>query len=285
MFFIGLFCLLFSVFVGYLAIGGNIHVLLKPSEWIIIIGAAIGSYIIANPTDVIKDMLKSLKSINKKTPFNKNDYLQVLTFMFNFFKFSHANGLVELENHIDNTEKSELFERFPVINKQPHAKIFFCDYFRMIILGFEDCNELENMMDNDIKNRKHHALNIPQSLIKIGDALPALGIVAAVLGVITAMGAVGADPSVLGPKIASALVGTFIGAFSAYGLVNPIGHFLTQFKENEIKFLECIKNGIVAHINGYPPSIAIEFARQAIPASYKPSFHEVEQEIERHILK
>lgn len=285
MFFIGLLCLLFSVFIGYLAMGGNIHILLKPSEWIMIIGAAIGSYIIANPPDVTKDMLRFLKNLSKKTPFDKNDYLQILTFMFNFFKFSHSNGLVELENHIDNTKKSELFIRFPIINKQYDAKIFFCDYFRIIILGFEDSNELENMMENDIEGKKHHALTVSQSLIKIGDALPALGIVAAVLGVITAMSSVGSDPSILGPKIASALVGTFIGAFTAYGIVNPIGYRLLQFKENKIKLLECIKNGIIAHINGYPPSIAIEFARQAIPASYKPSFHEVEQEIERHVLK
>ena len=285
MFFIGLICLLSSVFIGYLAIGGNIYILFKPSEWIIIIGAAIGSYIIANPLNIINDMLKSLKDLTKKAPYNKDDYLQILTFMFNFFKFSHANGLVELENHIDNTEKSELFKTFPVISERYDVKVFFCDYFRMIILGFEDCNELENMMENDIESRKHRALNVPQSLIKIGDALPALGIVAAVLGVITAMGSIGSDPSILGPKIASALVGTFIGAFTAYGLVNPIGYFLSKFKEEEIEFLECIKAGIIAHVNGYPPSIAIEFARQVIPAFYKPSFHEVEQKLERHVTK
>ena len=194
MFFIGLVCLLVLVFVGYLAIGGNILILLKPSEWLIILGAATGSYIIANPLEVSKGMIKSLKDLTKKSPYSKDDYLQILLFMFNFFKFSHSNGLVELENHIDNTDKSELFNNFSIIKKEYDARIFFCDYFRMIILGFEDCSELENMMENDIDNRKHCAFSIPQSLIKMGDALPAFGIVAAVLGVITAMGSVGSDP-------------------------------------------------------------------------------------------
>ena len=283
MFFIGLLCLLVSVFVGYLASGGNIEVLFKPSEWIIIIGAAIGSYIISNPPNVTKEMIKSLKILNKKSPHNKSEYLELLVFMFNFFKFSHSNGLVELENHVDNTEKSDLFTSFPIMMKEQDAREFFCDYFRVVILGFENQMELENMMENDIESRKHHVYAVSQSLIRIGDALPALGIVAAVLGVITAMASVGSDPSILGPKIASALVGTFIGAFTAYGLVNPIGYFISKFKEDEIKFIECIKSGIIAHVGGYPPSVSIEFARQAIPKAHKPTFQEVELEIENRI--
>lgn len=281
MFYIGLVCLLSSVFIGYLAIGGNIEVLFKPSEWIIIIGAAIGSYIISNPPNVIKEMLSSLKKLNKKSPHSKKEYLELLSFMFSFFKFSHANGLVELENHIDNTEKSELFNSYPIMHKEKDAQEFFCDYFRVVVLGFEDQVELENMMENDIESRKHHVHAISQSLIRVGDSLPALGIVAAVLGVITAMASVGADPSILGPKIASALVGTFIGAFSAYGLVNPIGYFISKYKEDEIKFLECVKSGIVAHVSGYPPSVSIEFARHGIPKAHKPTFEEVELEIEK----
>ena len=125
MFFIGLACLLSSVFIGYLAIGGNIEVLFKPSEWIIIIGAAIGSYIISNPSNVTKEMLRSLKNLNKKAPHNKEEYLELLAFMFNFFKFAHSNGLVELENHVDNTEKSDLFTTFPIMMKEQDAKEFF----------------------------------------------------------------------------------------------------------------------------------------------------------------
>ncbi|MFQ3307346.1 MAG: chemotaxis protein MotA [Candidatus Midichloriaceae bacterium] len=280
MFFVGLFILLFSVFGGYLAIGGNIAVLFKPSEWLIIVGAAIGSYIIANPPIVRNDMLKSLKNLLKGTPYTKDHYMQVLMFMFNFFKYSHANGIVELENHIDNSEKSEIFNKYDIMIKDQDVNTFFCDYFRMVVLGFDDFRELENMMENDIESRKFHTYAVSQSLIKIGDALPALGIVAAVLGVITAMSSVGSDPSILAPKIASALVGTFIGAFTAYGLVNPIGYFLAKFSEDEIKFLECIKSGIIAHLSGYPPTVSIEFARQAIPDAYKPSFAEIETGIE-----
>ncbi len=281
MFYIGLAVLFGSVFLGYLAIGGNLMVLLHPSEWVIILGAAIGSYIIANPKTVIVDMFKSLKILNRTSPYTKNDYLELLSFMFGFFKFVHSNGMIEVENHIENPQKSELFTKFKIMKKNSEAITFFSDYFRVVALGFDNSMELENMMDNDLESRKNHSDSISSSLVKTADALPALGIVAAVLGVITAMASVGGEPAVLGKKIASALVGTFIGAFTSYGLIGPIAFFIAKYKSEEIHFLECIKSAIIAHMNGCAPSVCIEFARQVIPKAYKPSFSEVENKIDQ----
>ena len=272
-----------SVLIGYLAIGGNISVIFQPFEWMIIVGAAIGSYMIANPPDVSKAMLKSLKKLSKRTPYTKTEYIELLVFMFNFFKIAHTKGPIEIENHIDNPDESELFSKYPVINKSEEALIFFCDYFRMVALGFENTLEIENMMEIELNEKRKYSHKIAHSLLRMGDGLPALGIVAAVLGVITTMASVSSDASVLGPKIASALVGTFIGAFTAYGIVNPIGYFLDKYGNDEIKFLECMKAGMIAHINGSPPSISVEFARQVIQENLKPSFSELEKEIENRL--
>ena len=221
-------------------------------------------------------MLKSLKTLNKKTPYTKNDYMMLLAFMFNFFKFSNSKTPIEIENHIDNPLNSDLFQGFPIMMNADGALPFFCDYFRMSLLGFNKTMELQNMMEDEIESKRHHAHEVASSLLKIGDALPALGIVAAVLGVIIAMASVGSDASVLGPKIASALVGTFIGAFTSYGVVSPIGHFIEKYGADEVQLFECMKAGVISYMSGASPSIATEFARQAIPHSFKPTFIEVE---------
>ena len=276
MFYFGLAFLFCSVFFGYLIIGGNIRVLFQPAEWMIIIGAAVGSYIIANSSVIIKDMLSQVKKIGRQSPYDKKSYINLLLFMYNFFQFSHSKGLMEVESQIEDINNSTLFSNFINISTDQAAVNFFCDYFRIISLGFDNVQELEYMMENDLNARRKQAQAVSQSLLRIADALPALGIVAAVLGVICAMASVGSDPAVLGPKIASALVGTFIGAFSSYGIVNPFAYRITRFKEEELRFLDCIKAAIIAHVSGYAPSISIEYARQTIPTVFKPDFFEIE---------
>ncbi len=279
---IGLIIVIIGVIVGYIGGGGNIKVLLQPFEWVVILSITIGSFIMSNPKNTQKSVLKSLSKLNKDSPCNKSEYVKLLIFLFNFFKYSISTSLAEVEQHIENPEKSKFFQDFAVITKNKEALTFFCDYFRIITLGFDDTHELDNMMEYRINERREYYKNISYSVQRLADALPGIGIIAAVLGVIIAMGAVDAEPSVLGYKVASAMVGTLLGVLLCYGALMPIGYYLDKFFESEVKILECIKIAIMSYINGYPPSISVEFARQVIQVEFQPSFYELESAIQTY---
>ncbi len=276
MFRTGVFITFFAILVGFLVGGGRLGILFQFTEWMIILGCASGNFIVANPKFLLKSAFLSIKKTKKQVPYTKADYLQLLNFMFNFFKHSNASSLAELESHIENPKQSELFQRNPVLLMHEDALTFFCDYFRIITLGFDESHEIDNMMEHAL-NEKRISLRLnSEAFIRLGDAMPAIGIIAAVLGVITAMGAVDSSPAVLGAKVASAMTGTFAGVMLSYCVVTPLGQFLEKYEDREIKFLECIKIAIISYMNGYPPSISVEFARQGVPIESQPTFYELE---------
>lgn len=223
-----------------------------------------------------------MKRLKKGTPYSRSEYLNLLTFMFYFFKYAKSKGSLSLENDIENPYQSEIFLEFPMILDNREVLIFFCDYMRMVVLGFDKSYELQNLIEEQINIRKSYTDEITQALFKLADALPALGIVAAVLGVINAMGSIDAAPAVLGHKIGAALIGTLIGVAVSYCFVSPLGSYMDKFGNDESKFLQCIKSGFIAYVSGNPAAIAVEFARQNVPTNLKPGFLELETAIEAH---
>ncbi len=286
LFHVGMLIVILSIVGGFLAEGGNINIFVQPFAALIIVGAALGIFIISNPQSLLKSIWRNLPKIFKGSPYSRGDYTEALVFMFNVFRFARTNSVLALEEHIEQPYKSSLFKQYPKILAHREAVIFFCDYMRMLVLGYDNTYELENMMQEQINVRREYSYEISNALYKIADTLPALGIVAAVLGVINAMGSIDAPPDILGHKIGAALIGTFFGVAISYCIISPIASNLQKYGADEAKFLECIKAGFIAHSRGNPPSISIEFARQAIAVNLKPSFNEIETAIEnRKALK
>lgn len=277
---IGFFICLSSIILGFWLEGGNIEVLLHPYAALIIIGSAIGILLISNPRTTLSSILSSLPKLSRGHPFKKEEYIEIITFLFFFFSFVRKKNIVEIEEAIEDPAHSKIFKDFPIIHKHKEIQTFMCDYTRMLVLGYENTFELDNMMENQIYIRKVHTNEISGAIYRLGEALPALGIVAAVLGMINVMASFDKSPHVIGSKIATALLGTFIGVAAAYCIVNPIAAFLEKYGHDEAKVLECIKAGFMAHARGNPASVSIEFARQAIPINLKPTFQEIEKAID-----
>ena len=275
----GFIITILSLLVGYLGSGGNLHILLQPFEWLEIIGIAIGTFIVSNPQSIQKAVFTSLKKLNSLSPYSRTESIELLLGIFQFLKYSNSAPLNEIEKHIDNSKQSNFFNKLYLLHNGHELVSFFCDYFRITIMGFNVPHELEMIMDNHIERQRAEIERVADSLLRLGDALPALGIIVAVLGVVTAMGAVGAEPAILGARIASALVGTFIGVFLSYGIVTPLGLFLQKFYLEELLFFEAMKVAIISNLRGNPPSISIEFVRQTLPERIKPSFNELEDKI------
>jgi len=265
-----------SVAGGY-APHGSFVVLFQPLEYLIILGAALGAFFQANPKWVIMGVAKSMGKLIKGSPYNKQAYTDLLTLMYAIFKLSKTKGMIALEPHIENPSESALFQHFPSFTKNHHAQDFICDYLRLMTMGTENPHELEALMDQDIDTHHSEGHAISASVTSMGEALPAFGIVAAVLGVIVTMGSIAEPPEVLGGLIAAALVGTFFGIFVAYGLVSPMGKNLEQFAEADGKYYECMKQGLLAHLQGYAPAVSVEFARKTLYNHERPSFLEVEE--------
>jgi chemotaxis protein MotA len=277
---IGFIILVGSVISGYLMHHGKLAVLFQPNEYIIIGGAAIGAFVIAHPGHLIKKTAKSFKYSMKGAPFSKNDYLELLSFMFGIFKFMKTKGVLGLEQHLDKPEDSEFFKPFPALMKNHHAVHFVCDYLRLLTMGVDDKYTLEDMMDKELDKEHHEHESIATSVVTLGDSFPALGIVAAVLGVITTMGSISEPPEILGGLIGAALVGTFLGILVSYGLVCPMGQKIGKYFNEEHKYFEVIKTGFLAHVQGNAPAVSVEFARKMIPSLFMPSFSEMESAIE-----
>ncbi len=283
LFYIGSIVIISSILVGFLAEGGNILILYQPYAALIILGSALGILILSNPQSLIKSMWHLILRLKRGSPYKKDEYLRLLIFMFFFFRYARSKGALGIENDIEHPYKSLIFNEFPEILRNREALVFFCDYMRMIVLGFDKSYELEGLMADQINIRRNYNTEISTALFKLADALPALGIIAAVLGVINAMSSIDAEPAVLGHKIAAALIGTFIGVAASYCAISPLGSYMEKFGNDESKFLECIKAGFISFANGNTPVIAIEFARQTVPINLKPNFLEVEKAIEAHL--
>ncbi len=262
---------------GYMALGGKLGVLWQPFEVVIIGGAAVGAFIAGNPKWVIKSTGKSVKAAMKGPANSKDDYLELLSMMYATFKLAKTKGNLALEQHIENPEESTLFANFPNFMSDHHAVEFFCDYLRLVTLGTEKAHELESLMDEELEIHHHQDATVAGAMQGMADGLPALGIVAAVLGVIKTMGSITEPPEILGKLIGGALVGTFLGVLLAYGFVGPLATAITGAQEANSKYLGCIRAGILAHVQGYAPAVSVEFARKSLMSDARPTFAELEE--------
>ena len=262
---------------GYAAMGGHIAVLWQPFEVVIICGAALGGYIIANPKNVLMRTMRATKQAIAARRYNKEAYLELLSLLYQLFKIAKTKGMLTLEQHIEKPEESSIFQQFPGIYENRAALTFICDYLRLMSLGSEDPHTLEDLMDEEIETTHQESYQVANAIQTVADTLPALGIVAAVLGIIKTMGAITEPPEVLGKLIGGALVGTFLGVWLSYGFVGPLANSLKSMYDAEIKYFQCIKAGLLAHLHGYAPAVSIEFARKALFADVRPDFYEVEE--------
>lgn len=278
LFIIGLLIVIGSVLGGYMP-HGDIAVLWQPLEVLIICGAALGAFIISNPKTVLIGAGRHFARVLKGAPHSKDNYLELLTVLYSVFKLAKSKGALALEAHVENPEQSSIFSSHPGFMKNHEAVEFLCDTLRLVTMGTENPHELESMMDEDIETRKHEAHAIAHAITTVSDGLPAFGIVAAVLGVIVTMASISEPPEVLGALIGAALVGTFLGILLAYGIVGPIGKNLESYCESEFRYYECMKAGILAHVQGYAPALSVEFARKTLFVHDRPSFAEVEESV------
>jgi len=274
---IGWVVVIACVFGGYVGLGGSLLVLMQPFELVIIGGAAVGSFISGNPKWVIKSTGKSVKAAMKGPANSKDDYLELLSMMYATFKLAKTKGNLVLEQHIENPEESTLFANFPGFLGNHHAVEFFCDYLRLVTLGTEKAHELEALMDEEIEIHHHQDETVASAMQTMADGFPALGIVAAVLGIIKTMGSITEPPEILGKLIGGALVGTFLGILIAYGFVGPLAAAMKGAQEANSKYIICLKAGILAHVQGYAPAVSIEFARKALMSDTRPTFIELEE--------
>ena len=279
LFIIGLIIVFVSIITGYLMHYGDLTLLWQPNEIIIIVGAGIGASIISNPYHVLKKSISSLKYLFKGSPYNKDDYLELLIFAFKVFTIMKDKGPVGIEQHIENSKDSELFKEAVSIYQNEDNVEFICNNLRLITMGLTDVSQFEEMIDKEIEVFTESSAAPTKAYLSLGDSLPALGIVAAVLGVIVTMRSILEPPEILGSLIAAALVGTFTGVLFAYGVFLPIAHFLKKYSSNQVQYLECIKSGIIGYLNKQPPVIIIEYMRKTIPDSFRPAFLELEEVI------
>jgi chemotaxis protein MotA len=273
---IGIVVVFGSVAGGYLMHGGSLLALNQPSEFIIIGGAALGSLIISTPLPLLKSLVGQLGRYFK-SPSTRDDYLDLLALQYQLYKLTQQSGVMALESHVEAPDKSPIFAKFPTFLANHHAVDFMSDSVRVIILGGISPYDLEALMDQDLEVHHETSLKPAQTLGKVAEALPGLGIVAAVLGIVITMQAIDGPPAEIGYKVAAALVGTFLGILASYGLVQPMATSLEHIIEAESKYLGCIKAGLLAVYKGFPPAIAVEFARRMLPEDVRPSFEETER--------
>ena len=276
---IGMAVVFMSVIGGYVGNGGEIGVLIQPFEGVIIFGAAIGSFIVGNPTTVVKAFGKSMGTLIKGSRHTKASYIETLSLLYSLFKLAKTKGDLALESHVEKPDDSPLFQRFPKFAADHHTLEFLCDYLRLLTLGTNNAHEVEAIIDAEIEAHHHEESLIANAITTMGDAMPALGIVAAVLGVIHTMGSITEPPEVLGHLIGGALCGTFMGVLISYGFVAPIGRNLDLIYKTETEYLGCIKSCLLAHMMGYAPQVSIEFGRKTLPPHVRPSFAELEETV------
>ncbi|RKX28010.1 MAG: flagellar motor stator protein MotA, partial [Candidatus Zixiibacteriota bacterium] len=265
---IGIIVVTVAVLGGYIMEEGHLMVLMQPAEFLIIGGAGLGSLLIGSPPKILKALLSQLTKIMGSTP-NKIKYTDLLVMMYELFNVARKDGLVGLESHVERPEESPILTKYEYFIKNHHALNFLSDTMRLIIMGGIPEHDLDAMLDMDLET--HHKENLEPSsqLARIGDALPGLGIVAAVLGVVITMGAIGGPPEEIGHKVAAALVGTFLGILLSYGFVQPLATNLQNMNEEEAKYYVCLKQGLLAFHKGFAASIAVEFARRVIPSDVR----------------
>ena len=278
---IGIVLLFGLVFGSYVISGGKFGVILHalPHEMMAIGGAGVAAFMISNSIPTIKSSLGGLGKAFAGPKWKKGDYKDLLSLLFQLTKTMKSKGVIALESHIEKPAESTIFQKYPKILKDHFATDFICDTLRMMTMNLEDPHQIEDAMEKQLEKHHHEALMAPHALQNLADALPALGIVAAVLGVIKTMGSITEPPEVLGGMIGGALVGTFLGVFLAYGLVGPIASRLKAIIDEESAFYKIIQSVLVAHLHGNAAQISVEIGRGDIPSSAQPSFLEMEESL------
>lgn len=275
--FVGLVVIFGAIIGGFLMEKGPLLVLMQPSELVIIGGAAIGILLVSNPARVIKKIGTNLMRVIQGSKFSRQQYIGCLRMMFMLFNKARKEGVAAIEQDVEEPEKSQLFSDYPFFLGNHHVRNFVCDTMRMAVTGAANTFDIDQMMELDMEVHHLSAAEPVSALAAMADALPGLGIVAAVLGVVITMGALDGPPAQIGHKVAAALVGTFLGILLCYGLVGPLAANLTKLNAEENACLHVLRVLILSFIKGMPPSLAVEMGRRAIPEHVRPGFEEIEQ--------
>ena len=266
------------IFGAYIIHGGNMSVIIHalPTELMAILGGALGAFVVNNQPKVLKATLGALPSLLKGSKYSKARYMELMALLYDILQKARKEGLMSIEKDVEEPHSSALFQKYTTVGNDHHVVEFITDYLRMMVSGNLNAHEIESLMDSEIETHHHEAHAPVAAIARLAGALPAFGIVAAVLGVVNTMGSVGQPPAVLGGMIGSALVGTFLGILMAYGVVEPLGGLLEQKVDENGKELQCIKTTLLASMQGYAPQVAVEFGRKVLYSGDRPTFAELE---------
>ena len=278
---VGYIIVCFSVFGGFAMAGGHLAALLQPIELLMIGGAAAGAFLVGNTAKVIKATLKDLPKVLTGSKYGKDNYMEMLALLYELLSKVRKEGLMSIEGDVEEPHESPIFSKYPKVASDHHVIEFMTDYLRIMVSGNLNPMEIENLMDVEIDTHHHESMVTSHVLAKMGDGMPAFGIVAAVMGVVHTMESVGIPPAELGMLIAHALVGTFLGILLAYGFVGPLATLLEQKVEESTKMFQTIKVTLLANLNGYAPAMAVEFGRKALNSTERPSFAELEEHVKK----
>jgi chemotaxis protein MotA len=269
------------IFGAYIIHGGNIGVILHaiPTEMMAIGGGALGAFAVNNQPKTLKAIAKALPTLFKNSKYTKARYMELMALLYDILQKARKEGLMSIENDVENPHESAVFKKYETVGADHHVVEFITDYLRMMVSGNLNAHEIESLMDSEIETHHHEAHAPAAAIARLAGALPAFGIVAAVLGVVNTMGSVGQPPAVLGAMIGSALVGTFLGILLAYAVVEPLGGRLEQKNDEGTKELQCIKTTLLASMQGYAPQVAVEFGRKVLYSTERPSFAELEDHV------
>lgn len=270
-----------SVFGGFVLAGGHIASLFQPVELLMIGGAAAGAFLVGNTVKTIKATLRDLPKVMKGPKYSKEIYMELMALLYELLGKVRKEGLMSIEGDVERPEESPIFAKYPKVASDHHVIEFLTDYLRIMVSGNLNAMEIENLMDIEIETHHHEETVSSHVIAKLGDGLPAFGIVAAVMGVVHTMASVGIPPAELGILIANALVGTFLGILLAYGFVGPLSSLLEQKAEEGTKIFNVIKVTLLANLNGYAPAMAVEFGRKVLDSTERPSFLELEEHVKQ----
>ncbi|MCI4431788.1 MAG: flagellar motor stator protein MotA [Burkholderiales bacterium] len=269
------------IFGAYIMHGGNIAVIIHalPTELVAIIGGALGAFVVNNQPKVLKATLGALPNLLRGSKHSKARYMELMALLYDILQKARKEGLMAIEDDVETPQDSALFQKYPAIGGDHHVMVFITDYLRMMVSGNLNAHEIESLMDSEIETHHHEANGPAAALARLAGALPAFGIIAAVLGVVNTMGSVGQAPAILGAMIGSALVGTFLGILLAYAVVEPLAGLLEQKNDENGKELQCIKTTLLASMQGYAPQVAVEFGRKVLYSGDRPTFAELESHV------
>jgi chemotaxis protein MotA len=270
-----------AIFGGFALGGGHLAALFQPLELLMIGGGAGGAFFVGNTPKAIKATLKDLPKVLKGSKYNKDSYMELMALLYELLGKVRKEGLMSIEGDVESPEESPIFAKYPKVLQDHHAIEFMTDYLRIMVSGNLNSMEIENLMDVEIETHHHEAMISSHAIAKLGDGMPAFGIVAAVMGVVHTMESVGIPPAELGILIAHALVGTFLGILLAYGFVGPLASLLEQKAEEGTKMFQTIKVTLLANLNGYAPAMAVEFGRKVLNSTERPGFLELETHVKQ----